>query len=207
MRPSRPLILLLALLFCGLTLAACGSAGKDPFAYANSAFSLSVEGSYLPANAPNGTPRPFAADISVGTPYGEDLTRRDLTLVFTSPASLAGLQVTATLSPSPEGGYARRVELSYPSDYGRVELTADEGELDGFLRFAEGWLPLGDVTEMSPRPSDGYYTVTRKKGEREAVFTFSANGGIPARVEIIDRQGRVVMSTNGSPQSRSLRGE
>ena len=197
MRPSRPLILLLALLFCGLTLTACGSAGKDPFAYADSAFSLSVEGSYLPANDPNGTPRPFAADISVGTPYGEDLTLRDLTLVFTSPASLAGLQVTVTLSPSPEGGYARRVELSYPSDYGRVELTADEGELDGFLRFAEGWLPLGDVTEMSPKASDGYYTVTRKAGERTVIFTFMEGRALPVEVILTDGRGSVAMREKG----------
>ena len=197
MRPSRPLILLLALLLCGLTLTACGSAGKDPFAYTGSAFSLSVEGSYLPANDPNGTPRPFTADILVGEPYGDDLTRRDLTLVFTSPASLAGLQVTATLSPSPEGGYARRVELSYPSDYGRVELTADEGELDGFLRFAEGWLPLGDVTEMSPRPSDGYYTVTRKAGERTVIFTFMEGRALPVEVILTDGRGSVAMREKG----------
>lgn len=197
MRRSRPLIFLFALLLCGLTLTACGSAGKDPFAYANSAFSLSVEGSHLPANDPNGTPRPFTADILVGEPYGDDLTRRDLTVVFTSPASLAGLQVTATLSRSSDGGLVRRVKLTYPSGYGNVEIPADEGELEGFLRFAEGWLPLGDVTEMSPKPSDGYYTVTRKKGEREAVFTFREGRDLPVEVILTDGRGRVVMKAKG----------
>lgn len=197
MRRSRPLIFLFALLLCGLTLTACGSAGKDPFAYANSAFSLSVEGSHLPANDPNGTPRPFTADILVGEPYGDDLTRRDLTVVFTSPASLAGLQVTATLSRSSDGGLVRRVKLTYPSAYGNVEIPADEGELEGFLRFAEGWLPLGDVTEMSPKPSDGYYTVTRKKGEREAVFTFREGRDLPVEVILTDGRGRVVMKAKG----------
>lgn len=197
MRPSRPLILLLALLFCGLTLTACGSAGKDPFAYANSAFSLSVEGSHLPANDPNGNPRPFAADILVGEPYGDDLTLRDLTLVFTSPASLAGLQVTATLSRSSDGGLVRRVKLTYPSAYGNVEIPADEGELDGFLRFAEGWLPLGDVAEVSPKASDGYYTVTRKAGERTVIFTFMEGRALPVEVILTDGRGIVAMREKG----------
>lgn len=197
MRRSRPLIFLFALLLCGLTLTACASAGKDPFAYANSAFSLSVEGSYLPANDPNGTPRPFAADISVGEPYGDDLTRRDLTVVFTSPASLAGLRVTATLSRSPDGGLVRRVKLTYPSAYGNVEIPADEGELEGFLRFAEGWLPLGDVAEVSPKNADGGYTVTRRKGEREAVFTFKEGRDLPVEVILTDGRGRVVMKAKG----------
>lgn len=197
MRPSRPLIFLFALLLCGLTLTACGSAGKDPFAYAGSAFSLSVEGSYLPANDPNGSPRPFAADISVGAPYGEDLTLRDLTVVFTSPASLAGLQVTATLSRSSDSGLVRRVKLTYPSAYGNVEIPADEGELDGFLRFAEGWLPLGDVTEMSPKASDGYYTVTRKAGERTVIFTFMEGRDLPVEVILTDGRGSVAMREKG----------
>ena len=197
MRPSRPLIFLFALLLCGLTLTACGSAGKDPFAYAGSAFSLSVEGSYLPANDPNGSPRPFAADISVGAPYGEDLTLRDLTVVFTSPASLAGLQVTATLSRSSDSGLVRRVKLTYPSAYGNVEIPADEGELDGFLRFAEGWLPLGDVTEVSPKASDGYYTVTRKAGERTVIFTFMEGRDLPVEVILTDGRGSVAMREKG----------
>lgn len=197
MRPSRPLIFLFALLLCGLTLTACGSAGKDPFAYANSAFSLSVEGSHLPANDPNGTPRPFTADILVGEPYGDDLTRRDLTMVFTSPASLAGLQVTATLSRSSDGGLVRRVKLTYPSAYGNVEIPADEGELEGFLRFAEGWLPLGDVTGVSPKASDGYYTVTRKAGERTVIFTFMEGRDLPVEVILTDGRGSVAMREKG----------
>ena len=197
MRPSRPLIFLFALLLCGLTLTACGSAGKDPFAYANSAFTLSVEGSYLPANDPNGTPRPFAADISVGAPYGDDRSLRDLTLVFTSPASLAGLQVTATLSRSSDSGLVRRVKLTYPSAYGNVEIPADEGELDGFLRFAEGWLPQGDVAEVSPRDADGGYTITRRKGEQEAVFTFMEGRDLPVEVILSDGRGSVAMREKG----------
>ena len=197
MRPARPLILLLALLFCGLTLTACGSASKDPFAYAGSAFSLSVEGSYLPANDPNGTPRPFAADISVGAPYGDDRSLRDLTVVFTSPASLAGLQVTSTLSRSSDGGLVRRVKLTYPSAYGNVEIPADEGELEGCLRFAEGWLPQGDVAEVSPRDADGGYTITRRKGEREAVFTFREGRDLPVEVILTDGRGSVAMREKG----------
>ena len=187
--------IVLAILLCLLSLTACSpSPSRDPFAYANSAFSLSVEGSYLPANDPDGTPRPFSADISVGQPQGGDGALRDMVVVFTSPASLAGLEVTATLSPSPEGGYVRCVKLSYPSEYGRVEITSTEGELDGFFRFAQGWLPLGDVVEVSPQNANGVYTVTRRRGDREAVFTYKEGLDLPVEVVLTDGWGRVMMT-------------
>ena len=195
MRLRRFLPVLVLLLSCPLLLTACAPAvGRDPFAYASEAFSLSVEGVYLPANDQDGTPRPFAATVTVGTPQGGDLTQRGLSVTFTSPESLAGMTVTATLSPAPDGSISRRVAFTYPSNYGSIQTTAEGGELDGFLRFVEGWLPVGDVTEISPKSPDGSHTVTRKDGDRIAVFTFRAGETFPTGVKLTDKRGTVEMS-------------
>lgn len=187
----RPLLLVL-LALC-LLLTACAPATADPFAYAEGSFSLSVAGTYLPAADPDGAPRPFTAEITAGPPQNGDPTLRDLTVIFTSPDSLAGLTITATVTASSEA-VNRAVRFTYPSAYGSIHATAEGDELDGLLRFGEGWLPLGDVTEISPKDVDGRYTVTRRRGEREAVFTFVAGETLPTRVRLTDERGALEMA-------------
>ena len=196
MRLLLSCLLVFCLLFCS---AACTPAQGDPFAYAAAPFSVTVEGTYLPANDPNGTPRPFAARVTVGAPMNGDPTLRDMTVTFTSPDTLAGVTVTATLSPVADGGYARAVTFSYPSDYGEIQVIAKGKEFDGFLRFAEALLPLGDVTERSPAAEDGSYTVTRRTadGGREAVFIFAEGSALPTKVILTDRRGRVEATVVG----------
>ena len=155
---------------------------KDPFAYAQTAFSVSVRGTYTPAGSD--TPRPFAAAVTVGAPLGGDPVVRDLTVAFTEPAPLAGLTVTARVVPSPDGAPERTVTLLYPSDYGTIQSTAAGGEFNGFLRFAEALLPPGDVAEISPIAPDGSYTVIRRADGREAVFVFTEEGTLPLRVTV-----------------------
>ena len=189
-------LLAFCLLICST---ACVPAQGDPFAYAAAPFSVTVEGTYLPASDPNGTPRPFAVRITVGAPMNGDPTIRDLSVTFTSPDTLAGATVTATPSPATDGGYSRAVTFAYPSDYGEVGFTATGDELDGLLRFAEALLPMGDVTERSPTDEDGSYTVTRKTadGGREAVFVFVAGETFPRMVILTDRWGRVELTMTG----------
>ena len=175
-------------------------ASRDPFAYAAAPFSLTVEGTYLPTSDEGGTPRPFAARISAGAPVDGDPTLRDLTVTFTSPDTLAGLTVTAALSPAPEGTVTRRVTFTYPSDYGQVSFTAESGELDGFLRYAEAWLPIGDVTAVSPKAPDGSHTVTGQTAEREAVFTFVEGEAFPVVVRLTDGRGVVEMRMRAEKQ-------
>ena len=182
------LILLLSLL------TACAPAAKkDPFAYAESSFSMEVEGFYLPANDPEGSPRPFAATVTVGAPQGDDVTLREMSVTFTSPETLAGMTVTATPTPVPDGSIIRRVEFTYPSNYGSIRTTAQGDELDGLLRFALGWLPIGDTVEVSPKAPDGSYTITRRDGERVAVFTCEAEESLPSKVRLTDKRGTVEM--------------
>ena len=196
MRLLLSCLLVFCLLFC---YTACSPAQGDPFAYAAAPFSVSVEGTYLPASDEGGTPRPFAARITVGAPMTGDLTLRDLSVTFTSPDTLAGVTVTATPSPATDGGYARAVTFSYPSDYGEIQVIAKGREFDGFLRFAEALLPLGDVTERSPTAEDGSYTVARRTedGGREAVFAFAEGTAFPTKVILTDRRGRVEATVVG----------
>ena len=190
----RLLLPCFTVLFLMLSLPACTpTAPRDPFAYAAAPFSVTVEGTYLPTSDEGGTPRPFAARISVGAPVDGDPTLRDLTVTFTSPDTLAGLTVTAALSPAPEGTVTRAVTFTYPSDYGQVSFTAEGGELDGFLRYAEAWLPIGDVTAVSPKAPDGSHTVTGQTAEREAVFTFVEGEAFPVIVRLTDGRGVVEM--------------
>ena len=187
----------LCLLFC----TACTPAPRDPFAYAAAPFSVTVEGTYLPANDPEGTPRPVAAIVTAGAPVGGDPTLRDLTVTFTAPPSLCGVTITAALSPAPDGSYGRAVAFSYPSDYGEVRFTATESEVDGLLRFAEALLPVGDVAKVSPVAEDGRYTVTRRWGDgaREAVFSFVEGSALPTEVRVEDPFGSLsvrVTATN-----------
>ena len=198
MRLFPAFLLILCLVFCST---ACSPAPRDPFAYAAAPFSVTVEGTYLPANDPEGTPRPVAAMVTAGAPVGGDPTLRDLTVTFTAPTSLRGVTVTAALSPAPDGGYGRAVAFSYPSDYGEVRFTATGNELDGLLRFAEALLPIGDAVEVSPVAEDGSFTVTRRWGDgaREAVFSFAEVGALPTEVRVEDPFGSLsvrVTATN-----------
>lgn len=190
MRLFSACLLVLCLLLCS---AACSPAPKDPFAYAAAPFSVTAEGTYLPANDPDGTPRPIAVRVTAGEPVNGDPTLRNLTVTFTAPASLRGAAVTAALSPAPDGTVTRSVVFTYPSDYGEITVTAKGNEFDGLLRFAEALLPVGDVTAISPAAEDGSFTVTRKTadGTREAKFTFAEGKTFPTRVILTDERGRV----------------
>ena len=196
------LILAVSLILCLLfSLPACTpTASHDPFAYAAAPFSLTVEGTYLPAGDAEGTPRPFAARISAGAPVDGDPTLRDLTVTFTAPDTLAGLTVTAALSPAPEGTVTRTVSFTYSSDYGQVSFTAESGELDGLLRYAEAWLPIGDVAGISPQDENGGYTIVRRTGEREAVFTFAEGQPFPIAVRLTDGRSIVDMRMSAEKQ-------
>ena len=193
MRLFPAFLLILCLVFCST---ACSHAPKDPFAYAAAPFSVTVEGTYLPASDHEGTPRPMAATVTAGAPVNGDSTLRDLTVTFTAPEALAGVTVTAALSPAPDGTILRSVVFSYPSEHGELRVTAKGGEFDGLLRFAEALLPIGDTTEISPVSEDGHFTVTRQgaDGRREAVFTFAQGASFPMGVTLTDGRGRVELA-------------
>ena len=167
-----------------LLLSCTPTASRNPFAYADTAFSVTVEGTYLPAGDAEGTPRPFSAEIAAGAPVNGDPTLRDLTVTFTSPDTLAGLTVTATLSTAPDGTVERVVSMVYPSEYGDVASTVEGTGLDGLLRFAEALLPFGDTAAIYPKAAGGSYTVIRKAQGREATFSFTHGLPFPTRITV-----------------------
>lgn len=190
----RRIIAILGVFCLFSTLLACSPpVVQRDFAYAEEAFSVSVSGTYLPASDPNGTPRSFAATISAGAPVSGDPSLRDLSLVFTHPASLQGVAVAAVLSSDPAAGgeVTRRVTFTYPSEYGEVKATATGREFDGLLRFAEALLPLGDVTAVSPVAEDGTHTVTRSGDGRTVTFTFAEDSEFPVSFRLTDARGTV----------------
>ena len=174
-------LLTVCLLFC---FTACTPAPRDSFAYAAEAFSATVRGTYTPVG--DSTPRSFTARVTAGAPVGGDPTRRDLAVVFSSPPSLKGVTVTATLTPGPDGTDQRSVVFTYPSEYGNIEIPAKGEEFDGLLRFAEALLPVGDLAAISPVAEDGTHTVTRitADGTRSAVFRFSPEQALPLHVMV-----------------------
>ena len=110
------------------------------------------------------------------------------------------MTVTATLSPAPEGTVTRTVSFTYPSDYGQVSFTAENGELDGLLRYAEAWLPIGDVAGISPQDENGGYTIVRRTGGREAVFSFAEGLPFPIAVRLTDGRSIVDMRMSAEKQ-------
>lgn len=187
---------LLTTLWLLLSCSACSPmTPKDPFAYADGAFSVTVQGTYTPASDESGQPRGFSATVTAGAPADGDPTLRDLTVTFTAPHTLAGVTVSSTPSTAPDGTVRRSVTFSRPSDYGEVRYTATGEELDGLLRFAEVLLPTGDVEEESPTAPDGSFSVTRrtKDGMRQTVFTFMKGEALPWRVCGEDPYGRLEM--------------
>lgn len=194
----RHVFALLTVLFFLLSCSACSPmTPKNYFSYANEAFSVTVQGTYIPATATDesGQPRGFSATVTAGAPADGNPTLRDLAVTFTSPDTLAGVTVTATPSTAPDGIVRRSVTFSRSSDYGEVRYTATGEELDGLLRFAEVLLPTGDVEEESPTAPDGSFSVTRrtKDGMRETVFTFLKGEALPWRVCGEDSYGRLEM--------------
>lgn len=196
----RRIFALLTVLWLLLSCSACSPmTPKNPFAYADGAFSVTVQGTYTPATAPHesGQPRGFSATVTAGAPAGGDPTLRDLAVTFTAPDTLAGVTVSSTLSTAPDGAVKRSVTFSRPSDYGEIRFTATGEELDGLLRFAEALLPLGDVAEVSPAASDGSFAVTvthgTEQGKCETVFWFLRGESMPWRVRKTDEYGHLEM--------------
>ncbi len=189
MRVIRVLPLVLALL---LLFSACSpTPPKDDFAYAAAPFTATVRGTYTPSD---GAPRPIAAEITVGAPFvGDTSAARPLSITFTAPTALAGITVTAAYKADTAGNPLRTVTFTYPSPYGEVKTSSDGRGVNGFLRFAEALLPIGDVVSVSPTAEDGTHTVTRTTadGAREAVFLFSAEQAPPLRVRVRD-EGEVL---------------
>ena len=199
MKKTLSYLFLLLTLVMGLF--ACGdppSSAADDFSYAAEAFSVTVRGSFTPAD---GVARPIAAVVEVGVPVAEDSPLRPLSVSFTQPPSLAGVTVRATVQPDGSGVLTRTVTYSARSDYGTVTAESAAGAFDGLLRFAEALLPHGDVVSVSPVNEDGTHTVTRKAadGSRTEDYLFERGRIMPLRVRVTAGQETIDLAVDGLP--------
>ena len=192
-KPSRILPVLAVLL---LWLTACAAKpAADDFAYANTAFTATVQGTYTPAD---GIPRPIAATVTLGAPT-EGGIPRSLTVTFQAPDALAGVTVSATPSIGGDSLPRRITTFQAPSAYGTVTADDESGAFDGLLRYAEALLPVGDIVSVTPTAEDGTRVVTRRTadGGREGVYTFTEGSVLPTRVEVMTGGVRLELTVRG----------
>ncbi|MBQ9779614.1 MAG: hypothetical protein IJW00_01585 [Clostridia bacterium] len=191
-----------------LVLSACGSFKvKNPLAYADTSFFLSVRGElYLDAPPPlsdgtvgkirTGEPLAFSAEISSrplpagkvvdGLPSGGEAY--EVSITYTSPDALSGLSVTCLY-----GGreIATAATLTYPSPTGVMTVSSSYGAVKGLLAPAIALLPQGDIGQVSPI-KDGTWTVTCQEVEgRVATYHFVEDKIYPIKVETAGQGYRI----------------
>ncbi len=193
----RFLCLLACLMGTCLLLSGCTSATENgDFLYANSAFSVAVEGTLtrrtpdgyegapsLTGDPLTGVAQPLSAVIAVGAPGAGG--ERELTVTFTAPPSLAGLAASLVYTTDDAGAPAPVVTLTRPGASGTVTLhdRTAPGAYDGYLRFATILLPVGDIVTVTPT-DNGRHTVTRRTpdGEETLTYTFEEGASLPIAV-------------------------
>ncbi len=202
-------LVVVGLFFCaGFTGCADVKMPKSPFAYADSGFSATVEGTFtrlapdgyggssaLVGTSLCGISQPVAAAVRVGPPMPDG--DREMSITFTSPTALAGVTVSRKQTPiaaetagsDMSQGNRWTVTMTRPVNGGIlcVDDTAAPGCLDGLLRFADALLPHGDVSAVSP-VTNGEQAITiidtRTNADRgkTTVFFFTADRTLPTRV-------------------------
>ena len=120
-----------------------------------------------------GQPSVFAATVTVSAP---DTNGRLVQVVYTEPASLAGLTVTAETLPPEESAEApgRRVTVELED----LSLTASDGRFDRLLAPARALLAEGDLT-ATDRDEAGVRSVTVESAALHLVCVFPDDGERP----------------------------
>lgn len=114
----------------------------------------------------------------------------DTTLTFTSPDSLAGMQVTRVPADPADGGQSQKkgqegdvVTLTLKTPYGTICASGEA--YTPLLRYADAILPHGDILGISPT-QDGTYTVTRQSPSVGTItYTFTKDSDLPRIVEMV----------------------
>ncbi len=207
MRWLERLVVMAVVMAVSGALTACSPGGgeNENFAYADSAFSTTVRGTFTRTTPDGytgdpgrvgetrtGVPQAVAATVAVGAPREDG--GRDMTVTFIEPPTLSGMTVTAVTDAAGESVTAgqRRVTVTYPSAYGCLVWTdtaGTAGVFDALLRFGEALVPRGDTVSVSP-VTDGQHTVTRCVSDGSGgvsatvVFTFAAERMLPVCVTV-----------------------
>lgn len=189
MRLKQMLLPAVLLLLC---LTACGGTGteRNPFSYADGAFTVTVRGTVcrtLPVEAGagetlTGVPRPVSAVVSVTSP-GES-GERVLTVTYTAPDALRGLTVTRALS-APGAGAPPDAPLPVTDTLTLQDMTVTDtrGTYGRLLDPVLALLPEGDVTAVAADP-DGTRRITVTAPTRTAVYTLLPGRALPSQVTV-----------------------
>lgn len=201
----KKVILCFLLLLCPVLASCGGSVSHDPFAYTDTAFSMTVRGELCRDAEPPlgegtvgktraGEPLSFAAEVSSeplpagtvieGLPSEGKAYRVSVT--YTAPEALAGLSVTCAYGGQ---GTATAATVTYPSPTGELSALLPYESVKGLLAPALALLPQGDVNEVDPVTPEGSRTVRTQ----EATYTFSKGQSFPSRVEYNTGEGWVRM--------------
>ncbi len=183
-----------------LAVAGCAhpQAADDYFAYAHEGMEMTVRAT-ITRTASDGyggdasragesyTGRAWELVAAVTTAAPNEGGGRVVSVTFSSPPVLAGVTVSRACT---ENGATVTVSRTL-TDGKTVRVDHCEGQFDGLLRLAEGWLPQGDVVDVSP-VTDGARAVTVSSPDGgKAVYTFSESEKIPLRVALSDAWGEV----------------
>lgn len=197
---SAAIVLLTAILLAGCTaqpIPGGMTRRRAGLSYTEAAFAADVRGSLIrtepdgytgdPARAGaslTGQPRAFAATVTVTAPTGDG---RRVEIVYTEPASLAGLTVTAERAApagsSAENGEAPAAETRVTVALDDLSATATDGRFDRLLLPAWALLAEGDITETG-RDADGRRTVTVMAAGVRIVFAFTEKAQRPALLRL-----------------------
>ncbi len=204
----------LALGLCvALLLGLCGctpsvGSGGDPndFAYAETAFSVSLRGTVtrlapdgytgapeLTGDTLTGEARTLVASVEVGEPCpcGLVCRERSVKITFHEPPALCGVTVvrqTSYTAPTDRAGATTAGANSHTQSVTVTHPGIPTGEhaspaLAALVRFATPLFPLGDVVAATP-VQDGAHTVTRRTADGwTIVYTFASDGILPIRIE------------------------
>ncbi len=201
-------IALLLLILC-LFGTACQAPRASDFSYTEAPFSLTVQGS-ITLSAPETnepplgklrteTPLSFSATVSSDMITSSDgsLTHENaLTVTYTAPESLKGLQVTCRYHPNMTG--QESVTLSYSASPHSILLSMPYENVKYLLLPVTALFPQGDVTLVSPT-DEGKKTVTLQSIEHpnlQLSYVFSKESVYPQSIvyESSDKKATLFVS-------------
>lgn len=197
LRLTHTSILLILLLSVAIPLAGCSASPlpggmtrrRAGLSYTDEAFTATVRGQItrtgtdgydktagdgrITGDSLTGQPFGFAATVTVSAPDADD---RLIQVVYTEPASLAGLTVTAELirSEGNAGAPERRVTVELDD----LSLTASDGRFDRLLAPARALLAEGDLT-ATDHDEAGVRSVTVDSSALHLICVFPDGGDRP----------------------------
>lgn len=192
-------VLILAFAGC-----ACPQAAADYFAYTREGLELTVRAKITrtasdgyggeasrAGESYTGKTWELVAAVTVFPPDEGDA--RAVSVTFLSPPALAGVTVSRAYGGDAALGVsAPTVMVSRVlSDGQTLRATDTEGRFGGLLRLADGWIPQGDVVNVSSVTGGARAVTVSTSDGGKGIYTFAEDERIPLRVSVSDPWGEI----------------